>query len=141
MPIICPSCGSSAYKLNGHIHTGKQNHQCKECSRQFVLEPGQKLISDSDKEKINKLLLERISLAGIARVMQVSETWLLDYVSTLYAAQADDLNAQIPTKEEMQHYLADHFDKLVYELIPLKKTLLRLLQHYYPYQKSHLPLR
>ena len=32
----CPACGSSKYKRNGHIHTGKQQHQCKTCGRQFV---------------------------------------------------------------------------------------------------------
>jgi hypothetical protein len=24
----CPQCGSTWYKRNGHIHTGKQNHRC-----------------------------------------------------------------------------------------------------------------
>jgi IS1 family transposase len=36
--------------------------------------------------KIELLLLERISLAGIARVMDVSESWLQNYVNHLYAA-------------------------------------------------------
>ena len=34
----CPQCGSKRYKKNGLIHTGKQNHRCKRCDRQFVLE-------------------------------------------------------------------------------------------------------
>ena len=33
----CPECGSQLFKKNGHIHNGKQNHQGKDCSRQFVL--------------------------------------------------------------------------------------------------------
>lgn len=33
---------------------------------------------------IDRLLLEKIPLAGIARVMQVSETWLQGYVNALY---------------------------------------------------------
>ena len=36
--------------------------------------------------KIELLLQERISLAGIARVMDVSESWLQNYVNHLYAA-------------------------------------------------------
>ena len=140
MSMVCPSCGSSQYKLNGHIHNGKQNHLCKGCGRQFVAKPSKKYISEADKERINKLLLERISLAGITRVMEVSESWLLGYVSELYASQADDLSAQIPTQEEMQAYLADRFDELVNQLIPLKKTLLRLKQQYYPQWKNPLPL-
>lgn len=140
MSLVCPSCGSKEYKLNGHIHNGKQNHLCKRGGRQFVTEPSKKYISAPDKEKINKLLLERISLAGIARVMEVRESWLLGYVSQLYATQPADLHAQLPTAEEMQAYLAERFDELVYELLPLKKPLLRLKQHYYPQVKSPLPL-
>jgi hypothetical protein len=26
---VCPQCKSSKHKKNGHIHNGKQNHQCK----------------------------------------------------------------------------------------------------------------
>jgi len=33
---VCPCCKSPTYKKNGHIHNGKQNHQCKDCGRQFV---------------------------------------------------------------------------------------------------------
>jgi len=33
---VCPRCKSPKYKKNGHIHNGKQNHQCKDCGRQFV---------------------------------------------------------------------------------------------------------
>jgi len=32
----CPKCCSSKIKKNGHIHNGKQNHQCNDCGRQFV---------------------------------------------------------------------------------------------------------
>jgi transposase-like protein len=33
---LCPQCQSAKYKKNGHIHNGKQNHQCYDCGRQFV---------------------------------------------------------------------------------------------------------
>lgn len=33
---VCPRCQSPKYKKNGHIQNGKQNHQCKDCGRQFV---------------------------------------------------------------------------------------------------------
>jgi hypothetical protein len=136
--LLCPSCNSTKIKLNGHIHNGKQNHQCKDCGRQFVLSPTKKYISQEEKEKINLLLLERISLAGICRVMGVSEPWLLDYVSGLYAQLPDDLWAELPTKEQMQAYLEDNFDRVVYELLPLKKKLLRLSQRYHVQPLSHL---
>ncbi|CAK0760963.1 hypothetical protein CCP3SC5AM1_2950003 [Gammaproteobacteria bacterium] len=41
-------------------------------------------ISDEKKKLIDRLLLERISLAGIARVAGVSESWLQKYVNEKY---------------------------------------------------------
>jgi transposase-like protein len=91
----CPHCKSGVVKKNGHTHYGKQNYQCTGCSRQFV-ENGQSwFVSASEKVFINKLLLERISLSGICRVCDVSESWLLTYIKELYAHLPDDLNADL----------------------------------------------
>jgi len=90
--VICPDCGSTACKKNGHIHNGKQNHCCKICGRQFVLDNGQKIISQETRCLIRKALLERCSLRGICRVFSVSLPWLLGYVSELYEKLPDDLN-------------------------------------------------
>jgi len=94
MPACCPACGSTHIKKNGHIHNGKQNHRCKECGRQFVLDPANKRITADEKEKIKRLLAERISLRGICRVMEVSLQWLLSFIVKLYAELPDDLNFQ-----------------------------------------------
>ncbi|MBF9252147.1 IS1 family transposase [Pontibacter sp. 172403-2] len=118
---VCPACSSTHIKLNGHIHNGKQNRLCKDCGRQFVVDREKRLISDSDKALIAKLLLEKISLAGIARVADVSQVWLQGYVSELYAAQPDDLHVLLPTKEAMEAYLEDRFDEHVYKIEALKK--------------------
>lgn len=48
--------------------------------------PQNKPIAQATKDLIDKLLLERLSLAGIARVTGVSELWLQRYVNTKYAA-------------------------------------------------------
>jgi transposase-like protein len=80
----CPRCGSDHVVKNGRIHNGKQNHRCRGCGRQFVEHPEQKRISEETKVLIDKLLLERIPLAGIARVCEVSEPWLQKYVNHLY---------------------------------------------------------
>jgi transposase-like protein len=69
---------------NGSIHTGKQKFACKACGRQFVEDPQFRIISDETKALIDKLLLERLSLAGIARVVGVSESWLQGYVNEKY---------------------------------------------------------
>jgi insertion element IS1 protein InsB len=83
----CPRCGSSHVVKNGHIHNGKAKFACKDCRRQFVENPVWNPISVETKALIDKLLLERISLAGIVRVTGVSAQWLQDYVNAKYAAQ------------------------------------------------------
>lgn len=88
---VCPRCGSHNIRKNGHIHNGKQNHQCKDCGRQFVENNRKKYIDNSIKKYIDKLLLERISLAGICRVFEVSGTWLQKYVNAKYAEVSREL--------------------------------------------------
>ena len=67
----CPQCGSSQYKRNGRIHSGKQNHKCKACGRAFVLIPEHHVITEEHQALIERLLLERISLRGICRAVGV----------------------------------------------------------------------
>ena len=69
----CPVCHSSNVIKNGSIHNGKQNHKCKNCGRQFVQDPQNKIIDEATKRLIDKLLLKKIPLVGIARVAKVSE--------------------------------------------------------------------
>ena len=44
------------------------------------------MIEQGTKDLIDKLLLEKLPLAGIARVTGVSERWLQTYVNTLYTS-------------------------------------------------------
>ena len=81
----CPSCGSERITKNGSVAQGKKKNRCKDCGRQFVENPTKKVISEETKSLINKLLLERISLHGIARVADVSWAWLQKYVNDLLA--------------------------------------------------------
>jgi IS1 family transposase len=92
--LSCPQCGLSHSKRNGHTHYGKQNHQCKNCGRQFVADSQR--ISDADRAMIQRLLLERLSLLGICRVMGISLRWLLSFVAEVYEALPDDLNVCLP---------------------------------------------
>lgn len=134
----CPSCQSSNIKLNGHIHNGKQNHYCHDCNRQFVLNPSKKVVVQRDKALIDKLLLEKISLAGIARAIEVSEQWLQEYISDLYAACPDDLCATLPDQASMHAHLEDKFDEHIYQIDPFKKTLLSLSLQIHGRILSHL---
>lgn len=84
--VACPSCESQRIVKNGRIHNGKQNYRCRDCGRQFVQDPQTKVIDQAIKDLIDKLLLERLSLAGIARVTGVSELWLQRYVNAKYAS-------------------------------------------------------
>jgi len=43
---------------NEFIHNGNQNFKCKECDRQFVFNPKNKVIGEETKELIDKLLLK-----------------------------------------------------------------------------------
>jgi transposase-like protein len=71
---------------NGRIHNGKQRFLCHECGRQFVEHPNKKVIDSQTRELIDRLPVERISLAGIARAAQVSEQWLQTYANEKYAS-------------------------------------------------------
>ena len=78
---VCPTCRSGNLIKNGSVHNGKPKHQCKNCGRQFVDNPTKTTISSETKQLIDRLLLERLSLRGIARAAQVSWSWLQDYVN------------------------------------------------------------
>ena len=72
----CPRCNSQHIVKNGHNHTGKQNFKCRDCDRQFVMDPRHQPLEEDTRELIDRLLLEKISLAGIVRATGVSPRWL-----------------------------------------------------------------
>ena len=80
----CPRCGSEHVVRNGYLGNEKPKFKCQECGRQFVEDPKRQPIPEETQALIDKLLLERISLAGIARVTGVSERWLQYYVNRIY---------------------------------------------------------
>jgi hypothetical protein len=85
---------SPTYKKNGHIHNGKQNHQCQDCGRQFVDGFEQVLISDETRGLIERLLLERLTLRGICRAVGVGLKWLLGFIVTQFEALPDHLHVE-----------------------------------------------
>src|SRR4029453_8348439 len=84
----------SAYKRNGHTHTGKQNHQCKACGRQFVLDATNHVITVEQRTLVERLLREKISLHGICRAVGVSIGWLMHFIVTCFAALPDHLHVR-----------------------------------------------
>lgn len=80
----CPRCHSTHSVKNGSIHNGKPKWMCKAGRRQFVQDPQSNVIPPSTIALIDRLLLERMSLAGIVRVTGVSARWLQTYVNRKY---------------------------------------------------------
>ena len=89
---VCPECSSERFKKNGHTHTGKQNHQCKKCGRQFVLHAANRMIGADQRVLVERLLCEKITLHGICRAVGVSLRWLIDFIVALFAALPDHLH-------------------------------------------------
>ncbi len=63
------------------IRTGKRKFACKDCDRQFVGNPSKKTIGPEEWELVDKLLPEKLPIAGISRVTGISEAWLQQYVN------------------------------------------------------------
>lgn len=80
----CPICQSKDVVKNGRTRHGKQNYKCRDCGRQFVAAPQWRTISEETKGIIDRLLLEKLLLAGIARALQISELWVQQYVNQKY---------------------------------------------------------
>lgn len=95
----CPSCNSKQIVKNGKIHNGKQNYKCRECDWQFVRNPPNKIINQSTKNLIDKLLLEKLPLAGRARVTEVSEPWRQSYVNDKYESVSQQVKIATKKKE------------------------------------------
>ena len=95
---VCPNCCSTRTVKNGHIHNGKQRFKCHDCGRQFVENPQKIVIDQQKRELIDRLLLEKIPLAGIARAVKVSPRWLQTYVNEKYAQVPRNLNASSKKK-------------------------------------------
>jgi len=84
MIINCPRCKSENIIKNGTIHNGKPKFMCLDCKRQFVENPANRAVSDKTWELVDKLLLEKIPIAGISRVTGISEPRLQKYINQKY---------------------------------------------------------
>jgi len=104
----CPTCHFDAVVKNGRTRHNKQNYKCRDCGRQFVLDPQWRAVSEEHRAIIDRLLLEKIPLAAIARAMQVSEQWLQSYVNAKYAA----VPQQVKVSPKPKHRLTVQMDEL-----------------------------
>jgi insertion element IS1 protein InsB len=90
-PEICFYCGSANIIKYGKTHYGKPKCKCHDCKRQFVVNRTNKILLMTEKSLIEKLLLERISLQGICRVLEITAYHLYTYMDKLYQEIPKDL--------------------------------------------------
>ncbi|MEG3989658.1 IS1 family transposase [Microcoleus sp. S28C3] len=84
------------------------HYKCRECGRQFVLNPAWKAMEKEQQELMQRMLLERISQAGIARVLQVSEDTVQRYVN----ARAVVVKKQVEVSSKPKKRLNVQMDEL-----------------------------
>ncbi len=99
---------SEEVSRNGQTRHRKQNYKCRECGRQFVLNLAWKAITPEQQELMSRMLKERISQAGIARLLQVSEDTVQRYVNT----QAVVLKKQVEVSTKPKKRLNVQMDEL-----------------------------
>lgn len=104
----CPDCLSEDISRNGYNDRGKQSYKCRDCGRRFVLNPQLLPLSDEEKALIERLLLERIALAGIARVMGRSEDCIQRYVN----AKAKTVSEEVKVTNKEKKPLTVQMDEL-----------------------------
>ena len=97
----CPSCGSQEISRNGQTRHGKQNYKCRDCGRPFVVDPAWKAMTPAQYDLIERLLLERVSLAGIARVLQISEDTVQRYVNAKAAVVPQQVEVSAKPKKRL----------------------------------------
>ncbi len=83
---MCPNCQSEAVIKNGLSRHQKQNYKCRDCGRQFVEDPQWRMISEETKGIIDRLLLEKLSLAGIARALYLFHKIALQLVGIVFVS-------------------------------------------------------
>jgi IS1 family transposase len=96
---------------NGSTRHGKQNYKCRDCGRQFVENPQWQRVSDRIQDNydlLERLLLEKIPLAGIARVLKVSERCLQSYINHKY----ENVPQQVEVEPKPKRRLTVQMDEL-----------------------------
>jgi insertion element IS1 protein InsB len=101
----CRNCQSSDVVKNGRTRHDKQNYKCRDCGRQFVENPQWRMISEETKGIIDRLLLEKLPLAGIARALQISELWLQQYVNQKYLQVGREVQVRPKPKRSLRECL------------------------------------
>ena len=84
MSIRCTKCLSDKVVKNGIAPSGSQKYKCKDCGYAFVENPKKQPISEEKKACVDRMLKEKLSLAGIARSLKIGKSWIQCYVNKKY---------------------------------------------------------
>lgn len=98
----CYYCSNDNIVKNGRTYYGKSWGKCKNCLCQFVFSRQNQSLKQEQKRLIELLLLERLSLEGICRVLEISAYHLYRYMDGHYSQVPADLNAQVSAQAELQ---------------------------------------
>jgi transposase-like protein len=129
--LLCPTCESDDIMKNGTTRRGKQNYKCGDWGRQFVENPQWQPKGQDTVALIDRLMLERIALAGIARVLQLSESWLQQDVNGCYeevAQQAEVIpktSSRLVVQVDKDSGLTSYIERLNN---PLRQRISRLVR-------------
>ncbi|MEM9510542.1 MAG: IS1 family transposase [Cyanobacteria bacterium P01_E01_bin.35] len=111
----CPKCSSSKISKNGY-RRGKQYFRCRECGRQFVLNPKKQPYSPEVKQLCLKIYLNGMGLRGIQRVTEIHHTtimnWIKDAGIELPDAPEDSEIPEITEIDELQTFVGNKKNKV-----------------------------
>ena len=94
-----PACSGEAAIRYGVSRHGKPRMRCKDCGRQFTLNPTWRKVPDETIATIDRLLRERLSLRGIAHATGTSLTFVTRRAAKVFAAAPDPAQVAPPPKK------------------------------------------
>jgi transposase-like protein len=94
----CPRCCAEHTVKHGRSHHGQATRLCTDCRRPVVPDATQTVISPQTWERLDTLLLEKLPLAGMARVVDLAAEYLPASVNRQSAAVPRELQRRAPTQ-------------------------------------------
>ena len=111
----CPKCSSSKISKNGY-RRGKQCFRCRECGRQFVLNPKQQPYPPEAKQLCLKMYLNGMGLRGIQRVTEIHHTTIMNSIKDaglkLPDAPKESEIPEITEIDELQTFIGNKKNKV-----------------------------
>ena len=110
----CPKCSSNKTSKNGY-RRGKQCFRCRECGRQFVLNPKQQPYPPEVKQLCLKMYLNGMGLRGIQRVTEIHHTTIMNWIKDAGLKLPDAEESEIPEIteiDELQTFIGNKKNKI-----------------------------